>query len=142
MPHHAPTQNLMWAKQPIIMIRLEPPTYEEWHPVIDVDEPIKLNYLTSKQINDETLAKTIGMRAILNGIELANSKSFPNDETEFYNISGDADALADNVGMQLFNWRESFVASNAQIDVRITDALGTNQRLWANLHYCLLEAIT
>lgn len=131
----------VWEKQPIILKHMEPPTLNEWHSILDADEPVKLSYLITKQLNDEAADKTVEVRAALSGDTITNTKLEPNDETQYYYISGDFDTLADNTGLNMFNWREAYECSSASIDMRITTALGTNQKLWGHLHYCKLVRV-
>ena len=151
------TKKTAWVDKPAVMNNLSPPIQNEWVTVFEKYGGVKVFFVTLSQGHQAATAKAIEVRIYPNGESDAGFGSSINDAGAEYfviqqcTVSGWTLLLGSSspafFGRTQFGGTEKNMASspwegkNLKIQVRMTDAPGTNQYLITRVTYAKLEAV-
>jgi hypothetical protein len=147
----------VWVDKPAVMNNQSPPTQNEWVTIFEEYGGVKVFFVTLSQGNQASAAKAVEVRIFPNGQSDAGFGSSINDAGAEYfviqqcTVSGWTLLLGSTspafFGRTQFGGSEKNMASSTwegkslKIQVRMTDAPGTNQYLITRVTYAKLESV-
>ena len=115
-----------------------------WYTVLDTVAKARLYSIYTMQVNDEAAAKAIETKLTIDGISLASGGfSHVNNTAKAWRLLNTSDVFA-NVSagtVALAGYYTAIHAKSLKVEVRNTDAAGTNQHLYGYVRYAKLEAL-
>jgi len=129
-----------YRSYPLAELNQDPPTVDTWYPVLDGQIDCRLVFCAVRQINDEAAAKNLEVRWVLDGETFSAAFSADNDTWYYVYRVATSNALAETASVVATGYYAARHAQLADVDVRITSAVGTNQELDGRVDYEVLMA--
>ena len=121
----------------------DPPVQNTWYTMFDGTGGIRIRMMTVKQINDEAAAKTIELRMTIDGTALVETPQVQsNDSWYYWTVRAWTDRVyGDDTAPWLAQYYKAVECHDVLIEVRMTSAPGTNQKLDGRVHYETFERL-
>lgn len=118
----------------------DPPTQNTWYTVLDTTDDVRLIGVTTRQINDETDTKTIAVRITIDGVTLETGNVTCNNNS-FYYVYHQlvSDSIFSTTNARNIGFNTGLRGQSVKVEVRQTEATGTNQQLDGRAVYETLE---
>ena len=126
--------------QAISRLDQDPPVQNTWYTVFDGTGGLRLRFLSSRQRNDEAAAKDVEFRMTIDGVSVDSiANSHDNLVWYYWNLEPGIERVT--TGVFMFHHYVAVECHDALIEMRMTSAPGTDQRLDGRLHYETLERL-
>ena len=132
-----------WQRMPAVTLTQDPPVQNTWYTVLNTIRNVNIRSLALKQINDEAAVKVVAWRVTLDGVANTYAVNYNNNEKRFMFLRETSDTTywtTITVPWAFGNFVTVF-AKSAKVEIRITDAPGTNPKLYAWVGYDQLKRV-
>ena len=127
---------------PIAKLNQDPPVQNTWYTVFDGTGGIRIRQVTARQINDEAAAKDIEFRMTIDGVSVdATVTAQLEGSWYFWTIGPGVERVIGGTTIRMIHEYEVVECLDALIEMRMTSAPGTNQKLDGRVHYETFERI-
>lgn len=129
MPEAHRDRKFFYEFQGMAQVSESPPVQNTWYTLFD-EEDVILYLWFLVQRNDDTAAKNVEIRATIDGIPLLGTTNAAENQ-DYWLVEDDSlrNQLDIETSVKMFEWYSPVHGQAVKLEVRITDAPGTNQLL-------------
>ena len=128
--------------QPIARLDQDPPVQNTWYTVLDANGGLKIRMVLARQNNDDTVAKSIEFRMTIDGVSVdATVTAQLEGSWYFWTIGPGVERVIGGTTIRMIHEYEVVECLDALIEMRMTSAPGTNQKLDGRVQYETLEIV-
>lgn len=128
--------------QAIADLDQDPPVQNTWYTVLDETGGLRIKVMPVRQTNNEAAAKSIDVRMTIDGVSIdATVTSQGNGTWYYWSLGPGTERVIGAAAITMFHSILAIHCHDALIEIRMTSAPGTNQKLDGRVHYETLDRL-